>query len=75
MATDYAGNIIGFSGEGKYPAADGQRKFREVQNEQQYDKYVMKTAQAAGVIAIVYIPKGLTIIATDTVTLTVAAPA
>lgn len=71
--TAWAANIVGIGGEGKYPAADGQRKFREVQNEQEFDKYVLKTAQAQGLKAVVYIPKGLTVAASDTVTLTVQA--
>ena len=71
--TEWTGNIVGLGGEGKYPAADGQRKFREVQNEQEFDKYVLKTAQAQGIRVAVYVPKGLTIAASDTVTLTVKA--
>lgn len=72
--TAWTGNIIGMGGEGKYPAADGQRKFREPLNLALFDRYVLKTAQAQGIIATVYIPKDVTVTASDTFTLTVKAP-
>lgn len=71
--TAWTGDIIGMGGEGKYPAAAGERSFREPLKMDLYDKYVLKTAQAQGLVGIVYIPKGVTVAASDTVTLTVAA--
>lgn len=71
--TAWTGDIIGIGGEGKYPAADGKRKFREALNDATLDKYILKTAQAEGLICEVFIPKGVTVAASDTFTLTVKA--
>jgi len=69
----WTGNIVGMGGEGKYPAADGQRKFREPLNPDLYDEYYLKTAQAEGLICKVWILKDVTVTASDTFTLTVKA--
>lgn len=69
--TAWTGDITGLGTKGKYPAADGQRKFREMLKPDLYDKYVFSTAQAQGIIAEVYMPKGVTVAASDTLTLTV----
>jgi hypothetical protein len=71
--TAWTTNVIGLGGEGKYPAADGKRKFREPLNMANYDLYVDKTAQANGIITHLYVPKGLTIAASDTQTVTIKA--
>lgn len=69
--TSWTTNVIGLAGEGKYPASDGKRKFREPLNMANYDLYVDKTAQANGIITHLYVPKALTIAASDDHTITI----
>ena len=71
--TAWTADIIGMKGEGKAAKAEG-RSFREPLRPDLYDRYVCKTAQAQGLIAHVFVPKGVTVAASDTFTLTVKAP-
>lgn len=71
--TAWTGTIIGMAGEGRTEKAEG-RSFKEPVRPDLYDRYVMKSAQAQGLIAHVYIPKSVTVAASDTFTLTVEAP-
>ena len=68
--TAWTANIKGMAGEGKYPVPN-EEYFQEPKRPDLYDKYVVKTAQAQGLIAIVYVPKDVTVAASDTFTLTV----
>ncbi len=68
----WTGNIIGMGGEGRASKADS-RSFRDPLRPDLYDKYVLKTAQAEGLKAYVWIPKDVTVTASDTFTLTVKA--
>jgi len=70
--TAWTGNIQGMGGENKYPRAES-RQFQEPLRPDLYDRYVMKAAQAQGLIAHVFIPKSVTVAASDTFTLTVKA--
>jgi len=70
--TAWTGDIMGMGGEGKYPGTT-ERVFREPLKPDLYNEYVFKTAQAQGIIAKVYIPKSVTVAASDTLTLTVKA--
>jgi hypothetical protein len=71
--TAWTADIIGMAGEGRAAKAEG-RSFREPVRRDLYDRYVVKAAQAQGLIAHVYIPKGTTVAASDTFTLTVKEP-
>ncbi len=68
--TTWTGNIQGLAGENKYSRAEG-RAFQEPQKLDLYNRYVFQTAQAQGIVAHVYIPKSVTVAASDTLTLTV----
>jgi hypothetical protein len=68
--TAWTGDVQGLKGANKYPKAEG-RKFKEPLNIDLYDRYVPDSAQANGIIAHVYIPKSVTVAASDTLTLTV----
>lgn len=70
--TAWTGDIQGIGGENRYPKAEG-RAFQEPLRMDLYDRYVMNSAQTQGLIAHVYIPKGTTVAASDTFTLTVVA--
>ena len=71
--TAWTGNVIGLAGEGRADTGAEGRAFRNALRPDLYDRYVMKTAQAQGIIAIVHVPKGVTVAASDTLTLTVKA--
>lgn len=71
--TAWTADIIGMSGEGRAPKAES-RSFREPIRQDLYNRYVCKTAQAEGLICHVFIPKSVTVAASDTFTLTVKAP-
>lgn len=70
--TAWTGTLTGIGTQGKYPAADGAYQFREPVKKDLYDKYVVNAAQTQGIISIVYIPKSVTVVANDTLTLTIS---
>jgi hypothetical protein len=68
--TAWTSNIKGIAGEAKYPIPN-EEVFQEPKRPDLYTKLVDKTAQANGIISIIYVPKSVTIAASDTLTLTV----
>ena len=70
--TAWTGLLKGIGGEGRDIKAEG-RAFREPLRPDLYDRYVVKSAQAQGIISQIWIPKGVTVAASDTLTLTVEA--
>jgi hypothetical protein len=70
--TAWTGNIVGMAGEGKYEQPNNEY-FQRPLRPDLYNKYSIQSAQAQGLIAIVYIPKSVTVAASDTFTLTVKA--
>jgi hypothetical protein len=70
--TAWTGTLTGTGTKGKYPPADGASQFKEPIKMDLYDKYVVNAAQTQGIISIVYIPKGVTVAANDTLTLTIS---
>lgn len=70
--TAWTANIYGMAGEGESIKAEG-RSFREPLRPDLYNRYLCKTAQAQGLVTHVWIPKSVTVAASDTFTLTVVA--
>ena len=70
--TAWTANIEGMGGEHKGDKAEG-RSFQDPLRPDLYDRYKIQTAQAQGLIAHVWIPKSVTVAASDTFTLTVKA--
>ena len=70
--TAWTANIEGMAGEGKYDQVNNEY-FQRPLRPDLYNKYIIQSAQAQGLIAIVHIPKSVTVAASDTFTLTVKA--
>lgn len=69
--TAWTGDVKGMAGEGR--TANKGVLFQAPVKEDLYNRYVLKTAQAEGLICHVWIPKDVTVAASDTLTLTVKA--
>ena len=71
--TAWTANIEGMAGEHEGAAKADDRAMQEPIRMDLYDRYRIQTAQAQGLICQVYIPKSVTVVASDTLTLTVKA--
>jgi len=56
MSTTFTATLQGLKGENRYPIAKG-REFREPLKPDLYERYVLKTAEANGIIVHAYAPK------------------
>jgi len=70
--TAWTANIEGMAGEGRGDKAEG-RAFKHPIRMDLYDRYLVQSAQTQGLICYVFIPKSVTVAASDTFTLTVKA--
>lgn len=71
--TAWTANIEGMAGEHRGVAKADDKAMQEPLNMDLYNRYRIQTAQAQGLICQVYIPKSVTVAASDTFTLTVKA--
>ncbi len=72
--TAWTANIEGMAGEGRGIAKAEGRADRGVIKADLYNRYIIQAAQTQGLICHVWIPKSVTVAASDTFTLTVKAP-
>jgi len=70
--TAWTANIEGMAGEAKVKEKNNEF-FQRPLRPDLYDEYRVQTAQAQGLIARIWIPKSVTVAASDTLTLTVKA--